>query len=417
MKILVIGAGAREHTLTWKLAQSPKTQKIYCAPGNAGTAQIAENVAIKPDNIEELLNFALQNQIDLTVVGPEAPLVAGISDRFRQKGLKIFGPTAKGAVLEGSKVFAKNFMEKYQIPTARFNTYTDLGEALNDLSNFSLPLVVKANGLAAGKGVLICDEYTQAEEALKDMMKNQKFGDAGKQVVIEEFLEGTEASLLCFVAGNKLFPMQSARDYKKAFDNDKGLNTGGMGCFSPNTVFSPDVQEEIRCDVLEKTETGLKNEGIDFRGVLFIGLMITKMGVSVLEYNVRLGDPETQVVLPRLESDLVEMIEKTIDGTLKTNDLQWSKKACVTVIAASGGYPGTYQKGKPISGIDQTDDSTMIFHAGTKVQENQIVTSGGRVLAVTALGESIAQARNRVYHNIKKINFEGMFYRRDIAKL
>ncbi len=417
MKILVIGSGAREHTIIWKLSQSNRVKKIYAAPGNAGIAQLAENVDLKVDEIEKLAQFAQDKAIDLTIVGPEAPLVAGIVDVFEARGLKTFGPAKNAAILEGSKVFAKEFMKKYQIPTAGYKACNDFDTAYNELKQFQFPIVIKADGLAAGKGVLICQNLTEAQDAITSIMKTKKFGEAGNQIIIEEYLTGTEASLLCFVSGNKIIPMESARDYKKALDNDAGLNTGGMGSFSPNTIFNSNRQHEIKTNILDNISTGLQQEGIDFRGVLFIGLMITKTGSKVLEFNVRFGDPEAEVVLPRLDSDLVTIIEKTIDGTIESDDLQWSKQKCVCVIAASGGYPQSYQKGKPISGFDTLDKEIIVFHGGTKAADNAIVTSGGRVFAVTALGNTLKQAREKVYDNIKRLHFDDMFYRRDIARV
>lgn len=416
MKILVVGNGAREHAIIWKLAQSPKAQKIYCAPGNAGTALLAENVNIGVEEVESLFTFAQKNDIELTIVGPEASLVAGIGDKFRAGGKKIFGPSKSGAILEGSKIYSKDFMQKYKIPTAAYKSYTNLEQAKEGINLFSFPVVIKADGLAAGKGVLICQNKQEAETALDDLMLDKKFGNAGNQIVIEEFLEGTEASLLCFVAGNKIIPMESARDYKRAFDNDEGLNTGGMGCFSPNYVFTKDTEQEIQTEILNKSLHGLLSENIDFRGILFIGLMFTKKGVKVLEYNVRFGDPETEVVIPRLTSDLVDIIEKTIDGTLEPSDLQWSDKKAVTVIAASGGYPENYKKGIEISGLENVSNQVIVFHAGTENKNGKILTNGGRVLAITALAETTKKARQLVYENIKQIHFDGMFYRSDIAK-
>jgi len=417
MKILVVGNGAREHAIIWKLAQSPKAEKIYCAPGNAGTALLAENVDIEVDDIEKLYAFAEENDIELTIAGPEASLVAGIGDKFRSGGKKILGPNKDGAILEGSKIYSKDFMKKYEIPTAAYQAYSDIAKAKKGLSQFSFPVVLKADGLAAGKGVLICQNLEEAEAGLKELMEDKKFGSAGNEIVIEEFMEGTEASLLCFVAGDKIIPMESARDYKRAFDNDQGLNTGGMGCFSPNPIFTKKNAKEIKTQILDKTLNGLITEKIDFRGILFIGLMFTDKGIKVLEYNVRFGDPETEVVIPRLESDLVEIIEKTIEGSLEANDLKWSKKKSVTVVIASGGYPENYKKGIDIYGLNTIDDEIMIFHAGTTILNNKVVTNGGRVLAITTLADTIENAQKLVYKNIQKINFEGAFYRNDIAKL
>lgn len=417
MKILVVGSGAREHTICWKIALSKKVDKIYCAPGNAGIAQIAECIDIKAEDIEKIADFAEQEKIDITVIGPEAPLVEGLADLLKEKGLKAFGPVKKGAVLEGSKAYSKDFMKKYKIPTAKYETYTNTDEALEGLKDFEIPVVVKADGLAAGKGVLICETLKEAQDAVRSIMEDKQFGDAGNSIVIEEFLDGIEASLLCFVNGKEIIPMESARDYKKAFDNDQGLNTGGMGCFSPNPIYTEQLKEYIKINILDTTLEGFKGENIDFRGVLFIGLMIKNNEAKVLEYNVRFGDPETEVVLPRLKSDLVEVIEKTIDGTLSNKDLIWQEEKSVTVILASGGYPVKYEKGKVITGLDEVDEDIIVFHGGTKLDKDNILTNGGRVLAVTALGKTIEEARNKVYENVGKINFEKKQFRTDIAKL
>lgn len=417
MKILVIGSGAREHALIWKIAKSNKVSKIYCTPGNGGISQLAQCVNIKAEDIETLLNFALKEDIDLTVVGPEAPLVDGIVDRFTEEGLKIFGPNKKAAQLEGSKTFSKEFMEKHDIPTAKYGSYNKVDEAIEGLKDFIYPLVIKADGLAAGKGVVICEDYNQAEETISDMMTNKKFGESGSNIVIEEFLEGTEVSLLCFVSGNKIIPMESARDYKQAFDNNEGPNTGGMGCFSPNPIFTDDLLKDIEEKILSRVEQGLKEENLDYNGVLFIGFMITKEGAKILEFNVRMGDPETEVVLPRLENDMVEVMEQTINGSLEKSSLKWSPKACICIIAASGGYPTKYEKNKKITGLKDISNDTIVFHGGTKKINNELYTNGGRVLAVTSLGNTLENAREKVYKEINKINFEKMFYRKDIGKI
>lgn len=417
MKILVVGGGAREHTICWKLNQSDKVAKIYCAPGNAGISQIAECINIKAEDIEEITKFSVAEKIDMVVVGPEGPLVAGLVDMLAENEIKAFGPNKKGARLEGSKSYSKDFMKKYNIPTAKYEVYTDHIKALKGLQDFNTPIVVKADGLAAGKGVLICQTIEEAEDAINSIMKNKQFGDAGSTVVIEEFLDGTETSLLCFVNGNDIIPMESARDYKKAYDGDKGLNTGGMGCFSPNPIYTESLKSFIKENILNTTLNGFIKEKMDFRGILFIGLMITGDEAMVLEYNTRFGDPETEVVLPRLKSDLCEVMEKTIDGTLSLNDLQWTEKQSTTVILASGGYPNIYEKGKEITGLDLVDSEVIVFHGGTKLSDGKVLTDGGRVLAVTALGNTIEEAREKVYKNIAKIKFEKMEYRRDIAKL
>ncbi|EOD00155.1 phosphoribosylamine--glycine ligase [Caldisalinibacter kiritimatiensis] len=417
MKVLVIGSGAREHALVWKIAQSDRVSKIYCAPGNGGIQKIAECINIRANDINMLLNFALKEQIDLTVVGPEAPLVDGIVDIFEENGLKIFGPNKKAARLEGSKVYSKNFMDKYNIPTAKYITYETFQKAMEGLKDFDYPLVIKADGLAGGKGVLICENEIEAENGIVELMNNKKFGEAGEKIVIEEYLEGIEASLLCLINGENIVPMESARDYKKIYDNDEGPNTGGMGCFSPNTIFDEELKDKITKEILEPLKVGFKEENMIFKGVLFIGLMITNNGPKVLEFNVRMGDPETEVVLPRLESDIVDIFEKVIDGVLDKDDLKWTSKKCLTVITASEGYPIKYEKGKEISGLDNLDKDIIVFHGGTKKTEDSLVTNGGRVLAVTALANTLEEARRLAYRNIEKINFEGMYYRKDIGAL
>lgn len=417
MKILVVGGGAREHTICWKLNQSDKVTKLYCAPGNAGISQIAECVDINVEDIENITCFSVDNNIDMVVVGPEGPLVAGLVDMLMEKGIKAFGPNKKGARLEGSKSYSKDFMKKYNIPTAKYETYVEAQKALEGLQNFNTPIVIKADGLAAGKGVLICQTINEAKDAINSIMRDKQFGEAGNTVVVEEFLNGTETSLLCFVNGKDIIPMESARDYKKAYDNDLGLNTGGMGCFSPNPIYTESLKKYIKENILDTTLNGFLEEKMDFRGVLFIGLMITGDEAKVLEYNTRFGDPETEVILPRLKSDLCLVMEKTIDGTLTSSDLQWTEMHSTTVVLASGGYPDKYEKGKEITGLDLVDDDIIVFHGGTKLSDGKIFTDGGRVLAVTTIGNTIEEARNKVYENIKKIKFEKMEYRKDIAKL
>lgn len=416
MKVLVVGSGAREHAICWKLKQSSKVTKLYCAPGNAGISQIAECVDIKADSLNELVEFATLKQMDLAVIGPEVPLVLGLADMLMERNLKVFGPCKNGALLEGSKSYSKDFMKKYNIPSAKYQVYTDSKKAKEELQNFSTPVVVKADGLAAGKGVLICQTYKEAEDAIDSIMEEKQFGEAGKTIVVEEFLEGIEASLLCFVDGKSIIPMESARDYKKAYDNDEGLNTGGMGCFSPNSIYTDELKDYINEHILKTTLRGLKSENIDFKGVLFIGLMIKGNEAKVLEFNTRFGDPETEVVLPRLKSDLIDIMFKCIDGDLAEKDLQWENEKCVTVVLASGGYPGSYEKGKEIIGLNDVDDDIVVFHGGTKLIDDKILTDGGRVLAVTAKGETLVEARNKIYKNISKIHFDYMEFRNDIAK-
>lgn len=417
MKILIIGSGGREHALALKLSKSKRVSKIFCAPGNGGTASIAENVNISPNDIDLLLNFALNNEIDLTVVGPEDPLVNGIVDIFTENGLRVFGPKKDGAILEGSKIIAKEFMERYQIPTGKYKVYDNSENAIKGLDEFTYPIVIKADGLCLGKGVVICQDREEAVSAIENMIDLKAFGTAGDKIILEEFLTGTELSLLCFVSQGIIIPMESARDYKKIYDGDKGPNTGGVGCFSPNPILNDELNTKIEREILEKIKRGLDEEDIDYRGILFIGLMLTEDGPKVLEFNVRFGDPETEVVLPRLESDLVDIIQKTIDGNLRKEDLNWSDNKCVTVVATSKGYPIEYKKGFKINGIENLDEDVILFHNGTKVVDGEIVTNGGRVLSVTCLGNSLEEAREKAYKNIKKLDFEGITYRNDIAKI
>lgn len=415
MKVLVIGSGGREHALCHKLSESKRVSKIYCAPGNGGTLQVAENVNINPKDIDLLLDFAISKDIDLTVVGPEDPLVNGIVDRFNEKGLRIFGPNKKGAILEGSKIISKGFMEKYNIPTGKYKVFKEAKAAISFLDSLNYPIVIKADGLCAGKGVIICKTKEEGIKAIEDIMVDKKFGLSGEEILIEEFLEGTETSLLCFVSNENIIPMESARDYKKIFEGDKGPNTGGVGCFSPNPVMTDKLKEEIENKILKNIKIGFKNEDIDFRGILFIGLMLTADGPKVLEFNVRFGDPETEVVLPRLENDIVDIFEKTMDGSLKEEDLKWTDKKCVTVVLTSKGYPVEYEKGKEIIGTKELDKDIILFHNGTKMEDGKLLTNGGRVLSVTALGDTLKEAREKVYKNIDKIKFDGLCYRRDIG--
>lgn len=415
MKVLVIGSGAREHAIIWKLSQSPKVAEIFSAPGNGGIEQLAKCVDIQTSDIDALLSFALKENIDLTIVGPEIPLVAGIVDRFNEKGLKIFGPCKKGAILEGSKKYSKEFMIKHDIPTAKYATYDKLKNALEGLEKFTFPLVVKADGLASGKGVVICNNKVEASNAIKSMMSDRKFGEAGKEIIIEEFLQGIEASLMCLIDGKKIIPLESARDYKRLLDNDNGPNTGGMGCISPNKILDKEKMHEIEKEILSKVLMGLQLEEIDYKGILFIGLMITSNGPKVLEFNVRFGDPETEVVLPRLESDITDIFLKTINGTISQDDLKWSSRSCVSIVLASSGYPEKCKKGDVISGLNVVDENIIVFHAGTK-KEKELITTGGRVLAVTTLADSLNEGRKTIYENISKVHFNGMQYRKDIGK-
>lgn len=414
MKILIIGSGGREHTIAWKLNQSDQVSEIFIAPGNAGTKTIGKNIDIKADDLESLLAFALEENIDLTIVGPEVPLVLGITDLFRTNNLNIIGPDAKGSQLEGSKAFAKEFMMKYNIKTAKYKEYTDFNEAKSDLGLYGYPMVMKADGLAGGKGVLIPETEKEATKALDTLMNSDKFGDASSKIIIEEFLEGIEASMLCFVDGDTILPMETAQDYKRALDGDLGLNTGGMGTYSPSILFDKALKEKVNKEILKPFIKGIQKEKIDFRGILFVGLMIKDKEIKVLEFNVRFGDPETQVILPRLKTDLYEIFDKMNNKKLDEISLEWTDEKAVCVVLASGGYPENYEKGYEIKGLESVN---MIFHAGTTLSDDKVVTNGGRVLGVTSLGKSIEAARNESYEKIKKIEFKDMYYRKDIAKL
>ncbi|HHV46825.1 MAG TPA: phosphoribosylamine--glycine ligase [Tissierellia bacterium] len=416
MKVLVVGSGGREHALCWKIAQSDEVDKIYCAPGNGGTNLVAENVDIKANDIDGLLDFAVKNNIDLTVVGPEEPLVLGIVDRFQERGLKIFGPDKSCARLEGSKSFAKSFMEKYSIPTARYRVYENYNKACEGIKEFNYPLVIKADGLCLGKGVEIVNTQEEAIKVLEDVLENRKFGKEGSKVVIEEYLDGIEASLLCFVTDNRIIPMESAKDYKKAYDGDLGPNTGGVGAFSPSPLFTESLKTRIKEEILDRIQYGLQEEGLNYNGILYVGLMIVDGSPKVLEFNVRFGDPETEVLIPRLESDIVDLFQKTIDSTLDSSDILWKKESSLTVVLTSEGYPLKYEKGFEIEGHESLNESIILFHNGTKLQENRLLTDGGRVLSVIALGNTIEEARRKVYSNINNIRFKGMFYRKDIGK-
>jgi len=414
MKILVVGGGGREHAIIWKLRQNPKVTEIHCAPGNGGIADISVCVPIKATDIAALADYAEQQRFDLVVVAPDDPLYMGLVDVLQQKGIRAFGPTAAGARLEGSKVYAKQLMKKYGIPTASYEVFTDYNAACEYVKTCPMPTVIKADGLALGKGVIICKTVKEALAALDDIMQKRVFGDAGSRVVIEEFMTGPEVSVLAFCDGKTILPMASAQDHKRAFDNDEGPNTGGMGAFSPSPKYTDAVRAEVEENIIRRTLDALKSEGVEFKGVLYCGLMLTDNGPRVLEYNSRFGDPETQAVLPRLKNDLLEVMDAVTDGRLHEVTLEWDERSSVCVVLASGGYPGSYPKGLPISGLDQVQNA-IVFHAGTARQDGGYVTAGGRVLGVTALGESIADARLRAYSEAEKISFEGMQYRKDIG--
>ena len=416
MKILVVGGGGREHAICWKLSNEKNVEKIYCAPGNPGIAEVAECVNIGDSDIDELAKFAKENEIDITVVGPEVPLVMGITDVFESQGLKVFGPNKKCARLEGSKAFSKDFMTRHNLPTAKYKEYTNIDKAIDDIDDFGYPVVIKADGLAAGKGVIISKNREDAIKTLKEMMNDKKFGTAGEKIVIEEFLSGIETSILAFVDNETIIPMVSAKDHKKVNDGENGLNTGGMGTFSPSEIYTYELSKEIKENILDKTLKGFQEDNLDFKGILFVGLMITKDGPKILEYNVRFGDPETQSVLFRLETDLSEIISAVINNKLKDIDIKYSDDSAICVMLTSGGYPESYEKGKLITGLDNLDKDIVVFHSGTKLLDNKLVTNGGRVISITAKGKTVKEAGKKVYENIKKINFEGMHYRTDIWK-
>lgn len=416
MNILVVGSGGREHALAWKLKQSSRVERIFCAPGNAGTAEIGENVAIAANDLPALARFAKDNRIGLTVVGPDDPLAAGIVDVFDAEGLRIFGPTKSAARLESSKIFAKELMRKKRIPTARAAIFEKEEAATAFLRESRFPIVIKADGLALGKGVIVAKEVEEGQATIEAMMRERRFGDAGTRVLIEECLTGSECSLHVLVDGSSHRMLATARDHKRAFDGDKGPNTGGMGAFSPADNFSAELQARFDREVMRPLLEGLSESGVEFRGLLFPGLMITAEGPRVLEFNCRFGDPETQAILPRLKSDLLPLLEATIDGKLDGTKIEWDERAAVTVVLASGGYPGKYDVGKPISGLESAcSQDVHIFHAGTRRENGSVVTAGGRVLAVTALGETIAAARDRAYEAASRIHFDSCHYRRDIA--
>lgn len=416
MNILVVGSGGREHALCWKIKESPKVKRLYCAPGNGGIAQIAECVNLGVEDVEGLLKFALEKKIDLTVVGPEAALVKGIVDAFTKKGLKIFGPTQEAAQLESSKIFCKEFMHRRNIPTAVYKVFDDPQEASAFLQKAQFPLVVKADGLAAGKGVAVCQNIKEAQTAIDDMMVRKVFGEAGSRIVIEECLIGQEASVLAICDGKNFLVLPSAQDHKRIFDDDIGPNTGGMGTFSPNPLVNSKVLDQIIARIIEPAVRGMYQEGVPFKGVLYAGIMLTSDGPKNLEFNVRFGDPETQCILPRLKSDLAEILSASCEGRLNELTVKWDERACVCVVVASGGYPGKFQNGFSIKGLDQIkDEDIVVFHAGTKNDGGTLVTNGGRVLGVAALGTSLEKTRAKAYEAVEKIEFERMFFRRDIG--
>ena len=418
MKVLIVGSGGREHALAWKCAQSPKVEQIFCAPGNAGISQIAQAVPLKADQYEELADFAKENGIDLTIIGMDDPLVGGIVDVFEQKGLRVFGPRKNAAILEGSKAFSKDLMRRYNIPTAAYEVFTDLEAAKHYLEGLNkFPVVLKASGLALGKGVLICEDLESALKGADDIMGKKQFGSAGDEMVVEEFLTGREVSVLTFVDGTHIREMSSAQDYKRAGDGDTGLNTGGMGNISPSPFYSSEIQKFCQEKIFQPTVDAMKAEGREFKGVIFFGLILTQDGPKVLEYNCRFGDAEAQVVLPRMENDIIDVMEACIDGRLDEIELKFRPQTCVCLVLASDGYPASYEKGKEIHGLEafRELEDAFCFHAGTALKDGKIVTNGGRVLGITALGKDIAEARKKAYEAADLVQFSGKYYRHDIA--
>lgn len=416
MKILVVGGGGREHTIIWKLAQSPKAEKIYAAPGNGGISQLAECVPIQATDIDGIVAFAKEKAVDLVMVAPDDPLVLGMVDALEAAGIRAFGPRANAAILEGSKVFSKELMKKYHIPTAAYEVFTQSADAIAYVrAQNKFPAVIKAEGLALGKGVIIAQNMQEAEAGIKSIMDDRQFGDSGSRVVIEEFLQGPEVSVLAFTDGKTVVPMVSAQDHKRAYDNDEGLNTGGMGTFSPSRVYTPEIAAECMKTIFQPTVDAMAKEGRPFQGVLYFGLMITKTGVKVIEYNARFGDPETQVVLPRLKTDLVDIMEAVIDRRLDEIQIEWADNAAVCVVLASGGYPVKYQSGYEIHGLNSTPDNVIVFHAGTKKDGEKFLTAGGRVLGVTAVSKDLDTAIRDAYQAVDRISFQDMHYRKDIG--
>lgn len=418
MKVLIVGSGGREHAIAWKVAKSSKVDKIYCAPGNAGIAEIAECADIGAMEFYKLVAFAKEKAIDLTIIGMDDPLVGGVVDEFEKAGLRVFGPRKNAAILEGSKAFSKDLMKKYNIPTAAYETFDSAEKAMQYLETSKYPIVLKADGLALGKGVLICNTKEEAMDGVKTLMLDKQFGQAGNTIVVEEFMTGREVSVLSFVDGNTIKIMTSAQDHKRAKDGDKGLNTGGMGTFSPSPFYTKEVDEFCKKYIYQPSVDAMKAEGREFKGIIFFGLMLTEDGPKVLEYNARFGDPETQVVLPRMKNDIIDVFEACIDGTLDKIDLQFEDNAAVCVVLASDGYPVSYEKGFEIKGLDnfKDKDSYFVFHAGTKLSDGKIVTNGGRVLGVTATGRDLKEARANAYEATKWIDFDNKYMRNDIGK-
>lgn len=415
MRVLMIGRGGREHALLWSLSKSPKISKLFCAPGNGGISSLAECVPIEEMDFKSIAEFSLKENIDLVYVSPDDPLVGGLVDYLEECGIRAYGPNRRAAIIEGSKAFTKDLMHKYGIPTAAYRTFEDAEQALSYVQTQPLPIVIKADGLAAGKGVIVARTREEAEQAIRKMMIDEAFGQSGSQVVIEEFLEGEEMSLLAFVDGSTVRPMVPAQDHKPVFDGNRGPNTGGMGTFSPVPHIPESAVDEAVRNILQPAADAMVKEGRPFRGVLYAGLIVTEQGVKTIEFNARFGDPETQVILPRLETDLLDIIEASLEGRLADVEIKWNPQSAVCVILASEGYPGSYPKGRIINGLDQVQEA-LVFHAGTTWQAGHLVTSGGRVLGITALGDSMEAAREKAYRQTGYISFEGMHYRKDIAQ-
>jgi phosphoribosylamine--glycine ligase len=418
MKILVVGSGGREHAIIWKLAQSKKITKLFCAPGNGGISKLAECVPIKATDIESMVAFAKNNKMDMVMVAPDDPLAAGMVDALEAAGIRTFGPRKNAAIIESSKAFSKDLMKNYNIPTAQYETFESYEEALKYIKTISFPTVIKADGLALGKGVIIAQNYNEAEEALKDIMLSKVFGQAGSKVVIEEFLTGSEVTILAFTDGNTVVPMVSSQDHKRAYDNDEGLNTGGMGTFSPSRIYNDDDASFCMKNIFLPTIRAMENEGRKFKGIIYFGLMLTTNGPKVIEYNARFGDPETQVVLTRLETDLLDVFNAIIDEKLDEIDIKWGKNAAACVILASGGYPGKYETGKEIKGVLEAEEKAgvIVFHAGTVLKDNKLTTAGGRVLGVTCVSSDLESAIEGAYKGVQHIHFENMHFRKDIGR-
>jgi len=417
MNVLVIGGGGREHAIVWKIAQSPKVKKIYCTPGNGGIAGLAECVNIKATDLNAIVDFAKNNSIDLAVVGPDDPLAMGLVDMLENAGIRTFGPEKKAAIIEASKVFSKELMKKYNIPTAKYEVFEEPEKAKEYLKECSFPIVIKAEGLALGKGVIIAQDLEEAFGAVNEIMIEKKFGESGSRIVIEEFMTGQEVSMVSFTDGKTVIPMVSAQDHKRIFDNDKGPNTGGMGVFSPSRIYTDEIADECMEKIFIPSIRAMELEGRKFKGIIYFGLMITQNGPKLLEYNARFGDPETQAVLPRLKTDIIDIFEAVIDEKLNEIDIEWHEGGSACVVMASGGYPGDYQTGYEITGIKQAEElGCIVFNAGTKLNDGKLVTAGGRVLGVTAIGESLDKAIKKAYEGVQKVNFKDAHYRKDIGK-